>query len=90
MSRLTLKSVNDALQQANDRFNEFATQVGDDIQALRAGGIGGSGAFRLVPPPANDSSTGQVGDVSFDADNAYFCYATNKWGQVPLITQFTR
>jgi hypothetical protein len=34
--------------------------------------------------PSSSSSTGSVGEVTWDTDYLYFCYAPNTWGRVQI------
>jgi len=37
--------------------------------------------FTWVQPPATRNSLGTVGQMSFDNDYVYICYATDSWGR---------
>lgn len=86
------KTAQELFDEMDAKFTAFAREVGDQIQNLESGGIGNNG-LRRVSPPSNETSSGQIGDVATDGENAYFYIGdgtNHKWGQAPLITQFTR
>lgn len=42
----------------------------------------------MVSVPATNSSTGKTGQIAFDDQFAYFCYAVDSWGRVALDISF--
>lgn len=58
---------------------------GNNMLSVTPDAINVRGKFRLevVTPPATSSSSGERGEMAWDADHLYICVATNTWHRTP-------
>lgn len=80
----------------NDNFNELYTALGNGT-TLGLADVAKSGDYvdlanrpptapALVAPPISSTSTGSVGQISWDVNYIYICTNTNTWKRVALTT----
>ena len=79
----------------NDNFNEIYTAFGNGSVLTALADVATTGSFtdltdipptapELVAPPVSLTATGEVGQISWNANNLYVCVNENVWKSVPL------